>query len=126
MSNQVGNQNVGFLMTWFIYIYLYMLPGRFLFDVCLISPYIFIYIYIYIYIYSFFRILFSWHAKALSWTSVETPGHFDEICSHSIDNVLTLNVPNIIIAEQANTVDPGEMAHNELYSVCPRVFEFSI
>ena len=34
---------------------------------------------------------------------METPGHFDELCTYSIENVLTLKVPNIIIAELANT-----------------------
>ena len=43
---------------------------------------------------------------------------------------LTLKVPNARIAEYANTVDPDEMAHNELAvsfgsSVCTLVFAFS-
>ena len=40
-------------------------------------------------------------------------------------------MPNTTIAEFANTVDPDETAHNErfhldqIYSVCPLVFDFS-
>ena len=43
---------------------------------------------------------------------------------YTLCEFLTHKAPNTTIAEFSNTVDPDETAHNEIYSVCPLVFDF--